>query len=243
MDSKSIKFSDLKNYANGGVVIHEKLFYKIYSINDNQFYAKFGRDSFRGLTKFLHPYGKDGTIKQFDGIKPFFIYKKDNIRKDIPKLMRDGTPFDEINTDTIQGLRKANLTNHIIQDTNSKEGGYVIQDLGDDVIVRMRNGGEKYFSKSNLFKVRITYTKKYHKRIWFRYEPNKSPRYDDNLGNEKIPIDAYSDYIELAKQLDGNYMYADFKTFLVNSAIDKEMTRLIQYLTPTQKIKLKIKEQ
>lgn len=230
MNAKDIKYSDLRN-ANGGVIINNGRFWKINGIDGDVFHARSERDTWQGKVKFLHPHGK-GIIKQYDGMKPFFMYKEVP-RKDTPKDILNGTDFDKIDTSTIQGVRNANLTNHIVQDGDSKQGGFVTHDYGGRIEVKMKDGSIKNFDKDHLHLVKIHYTKKYHKRLWFRYDVTKSLPHRRNNDLKLSPKGAYDKYMELKKSLDPHYERSDdFRVYRQQSQLRDEMNKLWSLMTP-----------
>lgn len=237
LSSLKLKYNDLHK-AIGGVVVDNGRFWKIRSINDTEFYAKSERDSFRGYNKYLQPYGKNGTINQYDGVKPFFKYTEGKLRKDTPKEVSDGTPFEQIDTTTILGLRKANLTKSIVQlAPNSKNGGFVIHDNGSEVIVLLKDGSRKTVDKDYLHYNKLHYTKNNYKRLWFVYDEKKSLTYDKP--KPSLKGDAFKEYVQLHSQFDTQYqMSDDYRVYAIQSKIQKRMTELWGQLTPRQKVKI-----
>ncbi len=226
-----MKYSDFPK-ANGGVIIHNGIFWKIKGIDNDVFFARDGKNTWNGKVKFLHPHGK-GEIKQYDGMQPFFIYKDNVVRKDVPKVVSDGTDFDKIDSSTTIGIRKSNLTNHIVQDGDSKKGGFVVHDFGGRVEVKLKDGTIKTYDKDHLHLVKIHYTKKYHKRLWFRYDYDNSLPYGFENKLKISPKGAYERYMELKKSLDPNYDRSDdFRVYRQQTQLRTEMNNMWNLMTP-----------
>lgn len=237
LTSLKIKYADL-NKSKGGVLVYEGRFWKIISINDSEFIAKSDKDELYGYNKFLQPYGKTGTIKQYDGDKPFFKYSLGNLRRDTPLEVKEGTLYNKIETSTIKGLKESNLTGSVVQiGYKSKEGGFVIHDTGSEVVVSLKSGKEKRFDKSYLHYNKIHYTKKSYKRLWFVYDSTKL------LNNDTIKITSKGnkvvDYLELESTFDKDYlMSTDFRTYNAQSTIQKQLTGLWGQMTPSERLKV-----
>lgn len=230
-NSKEMSYQDFDK-ADGGVIIHKGMFWKISSINKDIFFARNERNTWQGKVKYLHPHGK-GIIKQYDGMKPFFIFKDGEIRKDTPNEIKNGTDFDKVDTSNVQGIRKANLTNHIVQDGSSNKGGFVTHDFGGTIEVKMKDGTTKTFDKDYLNLVKIHYTKKHYKRLWFRYDVSNPLPYKRETKLQISPRNAYDKYIELKSQLDPHYDKSDdFRVYRQQSELRDEMSKMWNLMTP-----------
>lgn len=236
--SLKIKFENLKDYALGGVVLKDELFWKIKIIDHSTFTATHEGDSFIGFNKFLQPYGKEGTINQFNGKAPFFKYSENKLRKDTPKEVVDGTLYSKIETGTLGGLLKANLTGSIVQlGKGSKDGGVVINDGGYTVTIKLKTGKLKLVKKENLHYNKLYYTKSRYKRLWFIHDHTK-------FLSHSLPIitskgNRVKEYIELYNSLDKGYEKStDYRVYSKNSMINLKLTNLWNIMNPKEKEKV-----
>ncbi|BBI90494.1 hypothetical protein HYO65_gp102 [Tenacibaculum phage PTm1] len=176
-------------------------------------------------------------IDKFGKDVPFFIFKKDTPRKDTPKEQIEGTPFNEVVTTSVESIRKANLTNHIVQIGDSKEGGFVTADNGTEVIVKLKNGLLRRINKSYLHYQKVWYTKKNYKRLWFKYISNQELPYNEpKLQTKGNP---FKEYKELLSRFDKDYIMTDDpRVRKYQEQIHDQMNVLWNKLTPKQKQKL-----
>lgn len=245
--SYKIPFNKLrknKDVIQRAVVLIKGEFWKIKNIYDHEFYAKKSVNDFRGLLIHLHPYGKTGTIKQnLDGEVPFYIYDSKRVRRDIPKELLKGTEYNKVETGTYLGLEKANLVGHIVQTSpNSKDGGFVVYDFGNEVLVRLKSGSDKRYDKQYLHFNKTHYSKKKYKVLWFVYEdsnPIPTSKADQKLKLDKKP---YNEYIELQSNLNPTAEYSDgYGTWSKNNIKLKRMRYLWGLLTPSEKLRIEKK--
>ncbi len=236
INSHKMNFDQVVKNGRDALLIYDDTFYKITSINEKEFIARKGKLSFQNKTMFLHAYGKTGTYKNFGKEVPFFIFKKVP-RKDTPKILINGTDYDKIITNTILSLRSSNLTTHIVQIGDTKDGGFVTFDNTNTVNVKLKNGNEVVLDKDFLHFEKVHYTKKSYKKLWFKYLSGKSLPYDETKLTSK-DVNAFSKYKELNSRLDKDYEKLAYKSYSKNKLIKDEMNRLWDKLTPSQKRKV-----
>ena len=161
---------------------------------------------------FLHKAGK-GWFEKDGKVVPLFEYDYKHFRRDAIQKMT--STYRDV---SINGVLDTNLVGHIVRLTSREDGGYVMHEFGDSVVIQTKSKRHKIISKKNLRIVGKYDTKSSNVVAVLQYDITydavdaKINKSESKRRNKKISRDrtiAVKEYSRLMSTIDDNWQMSD----------------------------------